>query len=172
MKKLLILMTLIFLNHSLIGNDSKIEIEERELRVSNYPCMTCHGNISKVSKQIEDFPMKTPHDKMIFKHHEQVTSCYTCHDKDNMNQLVLQNEKKINYNESYKLCAQCHGVKFRDWENGVHGKQVGSWSGSKYRYTCTSCHNPHTPPFPQMKADKGPEHPWHKKGHDQNEGGH
>lgn len=134
----------------------EIFIEERELKIKNFPCMTCHGSI-KNNKA--NFPLQKPHDELQFKHMDSIKNCFQCHDKKDRNILKLQTGEKISFNESYRQCFQCHGEKKRDWELGMHGKMVGKWNGDKYKSTCTDCHEPHHPKFPQMKADPGPVHP-------------
>ncbi len=147
---------------SSFANEDMIEIEQREFKLKNFPCMSCHE--ADKSKLPTTFPLLTPHERIEFKHHDNIKNCYSCHDSSNLDKLVLHTKEKISFNESYRLCFQCHGEKKRDWELGTHGKMKGSWNGRKYKYNCTNCHNPHKPPFRQMKADPGPVHPRGKKG--------
>jgi hypothetical protein len=53
----------------------------------------------------------------------------------------------IPFSESYKLCGQCHGPQYRDWQSGVHGKRTGEWDGQKEYLLCVNCHDPHSPKF-------------------------
>jgi hypothetical protein len=57
----------------------------------------------------------------------------------------------VPFTESYRLCGQCHGDKFRDWRGGIHGKRVGMWDGAKTYFLCVNCHNPHSPRFKGVK---------------------
>jgi hypothetical protein len=57
----------------------------------------------------------------------------------------------VPFTESYRLCGQCHGDKFRDWRAGIHGRRVGDWDGTKTYLLCVSCHNPHSPSFKGVK---------------------
>lgn len=143
-----------------LAKDNLIENEERELKIKTFPCMSCHDSGTKLPSK---FPLLTPHNKQIFNHHDNIKNCYSCHNAENKDQLVLQTGEKISFNDSQRLCFQCHGEKKRDWELGTHGKTIGSWNGKKYKYTCTNCHNPHSPPFRKMKADPGPVHPQKNK---------
>ncbi|WP_127716401.1 hypothetical protein [Halobacteriovorax sp. HLS] len=152
---------------SVVIADDLVEIESRGLSIKNFPCMKCHGDFTH--DKINELPLATPHERLEFKHHDNIKNCYSCHDKGDRNQLVLHTGEKIGFDQSYRQCFQCHGEKKRDWELGIHGKMVGSWSGKKYKSTCTSCHNPHKPKFRLMKADPGPVHPQGKK---HNGGGH
>lgn len=147
---------------------AKVSIAQRQQQLKHFPCMKCHINIKNDAAQ---FPLKTPHNNMTFKHNgENIKSCFLCHDKLDRNKLILISGEKISFNQSFKQCAQCHGEKKRDWDKGIHGKQVGSWNGDKYKESCTNCHNPHAPKFKKMMADPGPKHPrnqpkHNKKGH-------
>ncbi len=141
----------------------EIQIEQRELKIKNFPCMDCHSNIKNTEV---NFPLKKPHDNIILDHMDSVKNCFKCHDQKNRHLLILQTGEKIGFNESYRQCFQCHGMKKRDWLLGIHGKMVGSWNGKKYKYTCVNCHDPHHPKFRQMKADPGPVHPRGEKMHE------
>lgn len=133
-----------------------IQIEERQMLLSNYPCVKCHESIKNETPK---FPLKAPHERMEFKHMDSINNCYTCHDKDNREQIKLNSGQKVDFNQAYKVCFDCHGEKKRDWENGTHGKQIGSWNGDKFKFVCTTCHEAHSPKFPLMKADPGAKHP-------------
>src|SRR6266545_4897618 len=65
--------------------------------------------------------------------------------------LRLASGATVPFTESYRLCGQCHGDKFRDWRAGVHGRRVGMWDGPKTYLLCVSCHNPHSPAFKGVK---------------------
>lgn len=136
---------------------AQVEIEERQDVVKGFPCMKCHGNFENEKAH---FPLKTPHNNIKLQHYKEINNCYFCHDKGNREQLKLINGEKVGFNNGWKVCTQCHGEKFRDWKLGIHGKQIGSWKGKKYRYSCVSCHEPHHPEFPKWVADPLPEYPW------------
>ena len=65
-------------------------------------------------------------------------------------------EKKVSFDESYLLCGQCHGEKYRDWRAGVHGRRSGSWNGHKTYLLCAHCHNPHQPHFQPIEPKPAP----------------
>ena len=72
--------------------------------------------------------------------------CLDCHSPDNRNYLLpLSDGKPIDFEHSYLLCGKCHGTKYRDWRNGIHGRRTGYWNGEKTYYRCVSCHDPHSP---------------------------
>ena len=87
----------------------------------------------------------------IFDHDSENRWCLDCHDKNNRDSLKLASGKLIGFDESYKLCGQCHGDKLRDWKVGVHGKRTGEWNGRKQYLLCVHCHNPHSPKFKPVK---------------------
>ena len=58
----------------------------------------------------------------------------------------------VPFDESYRLCAQCHPARARDWEHGLHGLQTGAWAGERRRRNCTACHDPHDPHRPAFQA--------------------
>ena len=69
--------------------------------------------------------------------------------------LMLANGTPIGFEESYRLCGQCHGTIFRDWREGIHGRREGYWNGAKSYQLCAHCHNPHAPAFEPIDAYKG-----------------
>lgn len=134
----------------------EIDIVPRTKVLQNFPCMECHDLIQSPERKI---PLKSPHQNIKFNHMKAIQNCYICHDAKNMNQLKMITHETLSLNQSHQLCLQCHGEKTKDWHNGIHGKQVGSWNGAKFRSTCVECHDPHHPKFPQMQADPQPTHP-------------
>ena len=70
--------------------------------------------------------------------------------------LRLASGKLLDFKESYKLCGQCHGEKYRDWKVGVHGKRTGEWNGKKEYLLCVNCHNPHSPKFQELTPEPPP----------------
>jgi hypothetical protein len=80
--------------------------------------------------------------------------CTFCHDDHDLDSLRLLDGRSATFDESYRLCGECHGDKRRDWEAGIHGLNSGSWNGSgeKVRRACTACHDPHAPRRPPFQA--------------------
>lgn len=79
--------------------------------------------------------------------------CVNCHDAENRERLALRDELTVPFAEAPRLCAQCHGTTFRDWERGTHGKTLGSWvtgSEAQRRLRCNECHDPHSPRYQPM----------------------
>lgn len=85
--------------------------------------------------------------------------CFNCHDERNRERLVLFDGTTLSYEETPRLCAQCHGTVYRDWTRGTHGKTMGSWdasSGRQRRLHCNECHDPHAPAYQPIAPLPGP----------------
>jgi hypothetical protein len=86
-------------------------------------------------------------------------NCFNCHEQTNLTQLDTAGGRSLKLEEAPLLCASCHGPTYRDWEAGMHGRTSGSWvtnSKERERKGCTSCHDPHSPAFPEMRPGPGP----------------
>jgi len=120
-----------------------------------FPCTDCHKNLTPnpVRRVLVDW-----HDDIsaMFNHDSENRWCLDCHDLKNRDSLRLASGKLLDFKESYKLCGQCHGEKYRDWKVGVHGKRTGEWNGKKEYLLCVSCHNPHAPKFKELTPDPPP----------------
>jgi hypothetical protein len=110
--------------------------------------MECHKDQKDPTRRELGF-----HDEQqsVFDHDNEHRWCLDCHDLQNRDRLRLASGATIPFTESYRLCGQCHGDKFRDWRLGIHGKRVGQWDGAKTYLLCVSCHNPHSPAFKGVK---------------------
>jgi hypothetical protein len=110
-----------------------------------FPCSGCHADLEKNGTRRE----LAFHDEQqsIFSHDEEHRWCLDCHDLQNRDVLRLASGAPVPFTESYRLCGQCHGDKYRDWRAGVHGKRIGMWDGQKTYFLCVNCHNPHSPRF-------------------------
>jgi hypothetical protein len=85
--------------------------------------------------------------------------CFNCHDREDRTRLVLHDGTLIGFGEVPRLCSQCHGTVFRDWQRGTHGKTMGSWdvrSGKQHRLNCNDCHDPHSPAYQPVAPLPGP----------------
>ncbi len=120
-----------------------------------FPCTDCHKNLkpNPVKRVLVDW-----HEDIsaMFNHDSENRWCLDCHDLKNRDSLRLASGKLLDFKESYKLCGQCHGEKYRDWKVGVHGKRTGYWNGKKEYLLCVSCHNPHSPRFKELVPDPPP----------------
>lgn len=133
-----------------------IQVPPPPLNPDTYPCSMCHAEMTPNLKrrQLVEF-----HEDIVLKHDEANRWCLACHDAANRDMLHLAGGQLISFEESYKLCGQCHGLKLRDWEAGIHGRRTGRWDGQKEYLLCAHCHNPHSPRFPDMKPEPAPVHP-------------
>ncbi len=115
-----------------------------------YPCSQCHADqeTNHTKRVLVDM-----HEEISasFNHDKENRWCLDCHNADDRDYLHLASGKLISFDESYKLCGQCHGSKLRDWKAGVHGKRTGQWNGKKQYLLCVNCHNPHSPHFKKLK---------------------
>ncbi len=126
-----------------------------------FPCTACHdGKQVKVNTQRRELAM---HSEIELRHGPESRWCLDCHDTNSRDSLHLASGEKVAFTESYKLCGQCHGDKFRDWRLGIHGKRTGSWNGAKQYLLCVHCHNPHVPHFAPLKPMAPPTRPEHIK---------
>ncbi len=120
-----------------------------------FPCTDCHKNLipNPVRRVLVDW-----HDDIsaMFNHDSENRWCLDCHDLKNRDSLRLASGKLLDFKESYKLCGQCHGEKYRDWKVGVHGQRTGNWNGKKEYFLCVNCHNPHSPKFRELTPEPPP----------------
>jgi hypothetical protein len=133
-----------------IAKDVEIAVEAPPFTEGIFPCSECHASMetNPVRRELVDF-----HDDIsaIFDHDSDNRWCLDCHDMNNRDSLKLASGKRIGFDESFRLCGQCHGDKLRDWKVGVHGKRTGEWNGKKQYLLCVHCHNPHSPRFKSIK---------------------
>ncbi len=122
-----------------------------------FPCTSCHdGKQLKVDTKRRELAM---HSEIELKHGPDSRWCLDCHDASSRDNLHLASGEKVLFTESYKLCGQCHGDKYRDWRVGIHGKRTGRWNGPKQYLLCVHCHNPHGPHFKPLKPMPPPTRP-------------
>ncbi len=122
-----------------------------------FPCTTCHNEgmpPNRTRRVLADM-----HTDIELKHDAEHRWCLDCHDADHRDQLHLASGEAVPFDESYRLCGQCHGEKYRDWRAGVHGRRVGEWNGAKRYLLCVHCHNPHQPRFKPMAPHAAPRPP-------------
>ncbi len=113
-----------------------------------FPCSQCHLETDEVDRTRRVIDI---HNDGIFEHDAANRWCLDCHDAQKRDFLHLADGRLIPFEESYRLCGQCHGPQLRDWKAGDHGKRTGSWSGAKQYMLCANCHNPHSPHFKPLQ---------------------
>ena len=141
---------------STIDAGFKGEISERP-DLDMYPCSDCHeGDVNYKVRELEE----DKHD-MKLEHTQKDRWCLDCHNPTKRDYLRLSNGDLVTFEQSYRLCAQCHGKIYREWQVGVHGKKIGSWKTEEKStfIHCTSCHDPHKPQFKALKPKPRPKKP-------------
>ncbi len=154
------------------------KVVPRQDRIRNFPCTKCHDN-KFVDTRVR--PMQEEHTKLTFEHGGGRFWCYdACHKGTDIDALISLRGRRISYDESYKVCGQCHFQRL-DWFFGGHGKrqgawedqrkipvtadelkvedrnQIGRWAGERAILNCTECHDAHSPsikPFEPSPAPK------------------
>lgn len=121
-----------------------------------FPCSECH---KELEVNTERRVLENAHDDIILHHDEQNRWCLDCHNPNNRDELRLASGLSVSFEESYRLCGQCHGTEYRDWRLGIHGKRTGMWNGEKQYLLCAHCHNPHSPKFKPIRPEKAPDRP-------------
>jgi len=121
-----------------------------------FPCSDCHADMEPNPERRELVDM---HEDIVLDHAEGQRWCLDCHNLNDRDQLRLVSGELIPFTESYRLCGQCHGDKFRDWKVGLHGKRTGNWNGEKQYLLCAHCHNPHSPSFKPLQPMPPPIRP-------------
>jgi hypothetical protein len=121
-----------------------------------FPCSDCHADMKPNLQRRE---LQDMHTDIVLNHAEGQRWCLDCHNPGDRDTLRLVSGEVIPFSESYRLCGQCHGDKYRDWREGIHGKRTGNWNGDKEYLLCAHCHNPHDPGFKPLKPMPPPQRP-------------
>ena len=140
-----------------IKGELRLEVPPPPFSDGIFPCSECHNKDlppNRVRRTLTDM-----HTEVQLKHGTEQRWCLDCHDAENRDQLHLASGEPVSFAESYRLCGQCHGEKYRDWRAGVHGRRVGFWNGPKRYLLCVHCHNPHEPRFKALAPKPPPQRP-------------
>ncbi|HSL23959.1 MAG TPA: hypothetical protein VK886_20665 [Vicinamibacterales bacterium] len=122
-----------------------------------FPCSSCHNADMPPNRTRRE--LTGMHEDIVLTHDEEHRWCLDCHDAANRDQLHLASGDPVPFEESYRLCGQCHGEKYRDWRAGIHGRRAGQWNGHKTFLLCAHCHSPHQPRFRALEPKPAPERP-------------
>jgi len=136
--------------------------------VSGLDCLACHDKGKTLVLKVDAANhaiLPKEHEDLVMRHgrNDRNDNCFNCHDPVQLDLLVTRDGRKLKLTDSTLLCGNCHGPTLRDWEAGIHGRTSGHWDrarGPIERQDCVSCHNPHSPAFPEIKPAPGP-HPLH-----------
>lgn len=123
-----------------------------------FPCSECHDP-EELPPNPKRRTLTMAHEEIVLAHDEEHRWCLDCHDEVNRDKLRLASGTLIDFTESYRLCGQCHGDKYRDWRAGIHGRRTGSWNGKKEYSLCVNCHWAHAPKFAPIKPLPPPRRP-------------
>lgn len=140
----------------LIGKTQLIEVKteevaffipERKSNIKSYKCSECHTK-SIPELKASNLTGKKAHWNIELNHATpDVLMCNSCHPTNNLDNLKSNLNADIDFNQSYKACAQCHSSEYKDWLGGAHGKRIKGWVNPRISQTCVGCHNPHSPKF-------------------------
>jgi hypothetical protein len=140
----------------LIGQTQLVEVKteevtfyipERKSSIKSFKCSECHTK-SIPELKASNLTGKRAHWNIELNHATpDVLMCNSCHPSQNLDNLKSNLNADIDFNQSYKACAQCHSSEYKDWLGGAHGKRIKGWVNPRISQTCVGCHNPHSPKF-------------------------
>jgi hypothetical protein len=133
----------------------RVEVPPPPFSDGIFPCSACHADLP-VDRTRRELGM---HAEIELQHDEEHRWCLDCHNANDRDRLHLASGELVPFEESYRLCGQCHGDKYRDWRAGVHGRRVGEWNGQKSYLLCAHCHDPHQPRFKPLRPMPAPPRP-------------
>ncbi len=125
-----------------------------------YKCSKCHVKDLTSKPKKSHLPFGA-HKDMLFTHGLNLR-CMNCHNPEHPDAFTDYDGSVIARDKPVFLCRNCHGVIYRDWRAGVHGRINGYWNnklGPQKKIECNQCHNPHHPKFPDLKPMPPPVNP-------------
>jgi hypothetical protein len=125
-----------------------------EMSDEYFPCADCHEG-EPANPKVRVF--EDEHVEMPFEHG--TLWCYHCHGAGDPEKLHLADATFVAFDESWRLCTQCHARKLADWRAGEHGKRTGHWLGPKEYWNCVACHDAHSPRFEPLEPEPPPLRP-------------
>lgn len=122
-------------------------------KIALYPCSQCHKLMppNPTPRKLE----AAPHQAAL-QHGKGRLWCLNCHLIDDRDFLRTVRDQKVDFDEAYLVCGQCHFNRQKDWYLGAHGKRVSNWQGERTIFSCTHCHDPHDPATKPREASKAP----------------
>lgn len=112
-------------------------------------CVSCHSLRQRDTLPTEPSELKQFHTGLRLAHG--ALACGDCHQSPRPDGLHLADGTPLDLADVVRLCSQCHGPQFRDYQHGAHGGMQGHWDrhqGPRLRNSCVDCHDPHAPAYP------------------------
>lgn len=118
-----------------------------------YPCSQCHPvTVSADGTPSHPLPIGLKKHEVTLEVHDVLgtdeKACLACHDDPSRNpgMLVLPDGSLVEITgDVSRVCQRCHMEKYREWTEGIHGKDAP-------KCTAAGCHDPHTPSWIFIKA--------------------
>jgi hypothetical protein len=131
-----------------INDTVRFWIPSRKEHIQSFPCSNCHSkSLADLQRDYKEGEKKA-HWNIHMEHApSNIMECKTCHSTSNLDDLHLLTGERVDFDQSFKTCSQCHSTQFKDWVGGSHGKRLGGWAPPKVMNSCVNCHNPHKPGF-------------------------
>ncbi|MBM3724036.1 MAG: hypothetical protein FJW40_01235 [Acidobacteria bacterium] len=119
-------------------------VVERAAFMEKAPCTRCHTVPLAAMSPVHP----AAHWGVAQRHAPNETmQCQTCHADPVRGELRMLGGAPVGFDESHRLCGQCHARQQKDWAGGAHGKRATGWASARVAIGCTGCHNPHSPGF-------------------------
>lgn len=119
-------------------------------------CPSCHGWRTPNPTQR---PIGTPHTDVALRHGTATLWCLTCHVAEQPAQLHTMTGQAVSFAKGYVSCTLCHGRTVTSWQEGIHGKQVAHWRGTRKIQSCQQCHAAHLPAMTPLVPAPPPRRP-------------
>jgi hypothetical protein len=121
-----------------------------------FPCSQCHPGPGDPRPRRLEYHQEVQ-ERLV--HPRRQHFCLDCHDLAQRDVLHLLSGETVPFEQSYRVCGQCHYARYRDWRRGIHGKRVGQWDGVKTYFLCVQCHDPHAPRLKPFRPERRPPRP-------------
>lgn len=149
----LILLGAITLVMVLAGATSALAGQSATGELAFYPCTQCHPvTIGADGQPSHELPIGMEKHEVTLEVHnvlgEGDAACLACHDDPSRNpgMLKLPDGSLVDITgDVSRVCQTCHMEKYREWQDGIHGK-------SQPKCSAAGCHDPHTPSWIYMPA--------------------
>jgi hypothetical protein len=113
-----------------------------------YPCTSCHPvTLGADGKPTKALPNGFTKHEIVLQSHDKLAegdkACLVCHDdpaRDPGKLKVLGGGFVDVTGDVSKVCYGCHSAKYKEWQQGIHGRHEKSC-------TAAGCHDPHTPAY-------------------------